>query len=178
MPLKSRYSPCDNIVLSFPRKIKKLHICFALQLCYGGKVPESFYKKKEDFFATEKETVVETIGRNGKLEISKDIKVAGSLLRYGHVQDNLLSTCHLKYDVCHSILARWMFATDSGTVNFSVLRETEKSKPEGKQKKAAAATEVLLCRKEVECHRVPEDGTLVCPHVGTCKSQSHNGRKI
>ena len=61
---------------------------------------------------------------------------------------------------------RYFFCTDSGDIEFSILR-----KPDGKESEQLylSELEVIEPAATVSCHTVPQDGLCVCNRPGMCE---------
>ena len=59
---------------------------------------------------------------------------------------------------------RWQFISEGNDIGFGVFYRTS----EGRQK--AGDMEEIYPSDRVNCHMVPEEDSIVCDKVGTCKS--------
>ena len=132
---------------------------YTLQICLGGKIPDKYKQSKPDVDLSK--FTIQTVGRGSTLQVDTLVDAPGYILQL--VNLNSVFSYSRKIVTRVAFFRRWQFWTEGQDIGFGVFRRTSDSR----QKKGEM--EELLKSERVNCHIIPEDGTMTCDAAGTCE---------
>ena len=141
---------------------------YTLQICLGGKIPDKYKQSKPDVDLSK--FTIQTIGRGSTLQVDTLVDAPGYILQL--VNPNSVFSYSRKIVTRVAFFRRWQFWTEGQDIGFGVFRRTSASR----QKKGEM--EELLKSERVNCHIIPEDGTMTCDAAGTCEKIKDRLEKI